>query len=69
MENENKQEIRTKAQLKDRGWTVTDAAERIGRSKNHVSLVLRGLRSSRYVTRKLSALPQIVKVEKEVSHV
>lgn len=69
MKNGNKQEIRNKAQLKARGWNISEAARRIGRSTNHVSLVLRGLRSSKYVTRELSALPQVERVEREVSHV
>lgn len=41
-----------------KGYTISGAARRIGRSHQHVSAVLRGVRKSAKVVEALAALPQ-----------
>lgn len=47
----------TKAELYQKGWTIRAAARALGVSANHISLVLRGERSSQKLEAQLQALP------------
>lgn len=47
----------TYSELKAKGYTISAAARRCGVSANHVSLVLRGERSSAKLMAALEALP------------
>lgn len=43
--------------LRARGWTISQAAKALKRSRNHVATVLRGERHSAALERKLRELP------------
>ncbi len=46
-----------RAELRDKGWTIQAAASAIGRTRQHLSLVLNGKRRSTSILAAVEALP------------
>lgn len=57
MDNDMQPDKISREWLRTRGWSISQAAKVINRSRNHVATVLRGERHSAVLERKLRKLP------------